>query len=59
MWSPRVEQTEALGLECRYFVDCVENNQTPFNDGEAGLRIVKILEASSDSMKKKGQMVYL
>ncbi|MBI5591069.1 MAG: Gfo/Idh/MocA family oxidoreductase [Deltaproteobacteria bacterium] len=59
MWSPRVEQMEALSLECRYFVDCVEKNQTPFNDGQAGHRIVKMLEATNVSLKNKGEIVYL
>jgi predicted dehydrogenase len=59
MWSPRVEQKEALGRECRYFADCVEDNQTPFNDGEAGYRIVKMLEATSVSLKNRGKLVYL
>jgi predicted dehydrogenase len=59
MWSPRVEQKEALDLECRYFADCVETNQTPFNDGEAGYRIVKMLEATSVSLKNRGELVYL
>lgn len=59
MWSPRVEQAEALSMECRYFVDCIENDQTPFNDGEAGYRIVKMLEATSASLKNRGEVVYL
>ncbi|MDO8931098.1 MAG: hypothetical protein Q7U97_01760, partial [Rhodocyclaceae bacterium] len=59
MWSPRVEQKEALGLECRYFADCVETGQSPFNDGEAGHRIVKMLEATSVSLKNRGELVYL
>src|SRR5713101_743752 len=37
MWAPRVEQTEALELEARYFLDCVSSGERPFNDGLAGL----------------------
>ncbi|MGD9973274.1 MAG: Gfo/Idh/MocA family protein [Desulfatirhabdiaceae bacterium] len=59
MWSPKVEQQEALSLECSYFVDCVEKNQTPFNSGETGHHIVKMLEAASSSLKNKGKVVYL
>ena len=36
MWAPRVEQTEALKAECSYFIDCIKNSTTPFNDGTAG-----------------------
>jgi predicted dehydrogenase len=59
MWSPKVEQQEALSLECSYFVDCVEKNQTPFNGGETGHHIVKMLEAASSSLQNKGKVVYL
>jgi predicted dehydrogenase len=59
MWAPRVEQQEALKLEAEYFVDCILNKKVPFNDGRAGLRVVKLLEASDESLKKKGAMVYL
>jgi predicted dehydrogenase len=59
MWVPRVEQAEALKLESQYFVDCIEHNTSPVNDGLAGLRVVKMLEAADKSLKKKGEMVYL
>ena len=42
MWAPKIEQTEALKSELEYFLDCIENDETPFNDGVAGLRVVKI-----------------
>jgi predicted dehydrogenase len=58
LWAPRVEQVEALTLETQYFVDCVFNGVTPFNDGHAGLRVVRMLEAINDSIAHKGRMVY-
>ncbi|MCK4782557.1 MAG: hypothetical protein KAV87_02320, partial [Desulfobacteraceae bacterium] len=59
MWAPRVEQSEALKTEIEYFIDCVLNDQVPFNDGQAGLRVVKILEASNESLKNNGKMIKL
>jgi predicted dehydrogenase len=59
MWAPRVEQTEALKLETQCFVESVQNGKTPINDGHAGLRVVKMLEAAEKSLKKKGGLVYL
>lgn len=59
MHAPRVEQIEALTLEAEYFVQCVENSETPINDGHAGLRVVKMLEACSESLVKNGQQVML
>lgn len=59
MWSPNIEQVEALKLEAAYFIDCISNNKRPFNDGEAGLRIVRMLEAADDSLINKGRVVKL
>jgi len=59
MWMPKVEATEALKLEALHFVDCVSHNKTPINDGQAGMRVVKMLEAANTSLKNEGAMVYL
>jgi predicted dehydrogenase len=59
MWAPRVEQTEALKLMVEKFVDYISNGGRVVNDGIAGLRVVQILEASTRSLKNKGEMVYL
>ncbi len=59
MWSPKVEQIEALRIETAYFVDCIVNDRTPINDGVAGRRVVKMLEAADQSVKERGKLVYL
>lgn len=59
VWSPKVEQTEALKLEASYFVDCILNDRTPINDGYAGLRVVRMLEAAEESLKNQGRMIKL
>ena len=59
MWSPQLEQAEALRHELAYFVDCVSTGQEPFNNGCAGLRVVRMLEAASESMTRKGAFVRL
>jgi predicted dehydrogenase len=58
MWAPKIEATEALRAELAYFVSCIENGDTPFNDGMAGLRVVRMLEAAEESLKRKGEAVY-
>jgi len=58
MWSPKIEATEALKAELSYFVDCIEKSEVPINDGMAGLRIVRMLEAAEESMNLKGEAVY-
>src|SRR5256886_8858540 len=59
MWAPQLEQVEALRQELAYFVDCISNDQTPMNDGNAGLRVVKMLEAANESLRHRGALVYL
>lgn len=59
MWAPKVEQTEALALETKYFIDCIEKDETPFNDGVSGLAVVRILEAANRSLKEQGKPVNL
>lgn len=59
MWAPQLEQIEALRSELSYFVECVSNNTRPHNDGQAGLRVVNMLEAADKSLTKRGELVYL
>jgi len=59
MWSPQLEQVEALRQELAYFVDCVTTGEEPFNNGCAGLRVVRMLEAASESLSRKGALVRL
>jgi predicted dehydrogenase len=59
MWAPKIDQIEALAAEAKYFVDCVSNGITPFNDGLAGWRVVKILEAADQSLKEGGAPIRL
>jgi predicted dehydrogenase len=59
MWAPRLEQLEALKIEAAYFVDCIMNEKTPFNDGVAGLRVVRMLEAADQSLHQKGKVIQL
>jgi predicted dehydrogenase len=59
MWAPQVEQVEALRLELGYFAECIKKNETPFNDGRAGLKVVRMLEAANESLANRGSLVYV
>jgi predicted dehydrogenase len=59
VWAPKVDSTEALKRELSYFVDCIRQNQKPTNDGHAGLRVVRLLEAAEQSLKNRGRLVYV
>ena len=57
MWAPKLGVTEALAVEAAHFVDCVARSTRPKSDGEAGLRVVRLLEAASASMQNHGRPV--
>lgn len=59
MYAPRVSSVEALKTEVGYFLECIRKKQTPFNDGEAGLKVVRMLEAADLSLRKDGQRIEL
>jgi UDP-2-acetamido-3-amino-2,3-dideoxy-glucuronate N-acetyltransferase len=50
---------EPLLLECRHFLDCVQNRKTPKTDGHDGWRVLKVLEASQRSLSMNGEPVQL
>ena len=52
IWSPRVSNEEPLRIECRHFVECVRSGAQPRSDGEAGLRVVRVLEALQRSLEE-------
>lgn len=58
MFSPKVNQTEALALGAQEFINAIKENRNPLTDGVDGLNVVKILEASSQSLKERGKMIY-
>ncbi|MGH7184027.1 MAG: Gfo/Idh/MocA family protein [Nitrospiraceae bacterium] len=58
MWAPKLEELEALHTETRYFLDCIKNDMKPFNDGQAGLRVVRILEAAELSLNQHKEIVF-
>lgn len=51
---PKINFTEPLKRECSHFVDCVRENRRPLTDGESGLRVVRILEAATKSLRQGG-----
>ena len=59
MWAPQIEQVEALTREMAYFVECIVKDKNPMNDGVAGLRVVRMLEAANASIRKRGALVHL
>ncbi len=59
MWAPKLDTSEALRLVAAEFVDCIGSGRTPATDGTSGLNVVKILEASEMSIKRRGKEIKL
>ena len=51
---PQVKLVEPLLLECREFMDCIEERRKPLSDAKLGLEVVKALEVAHQAMEKGG-----
>jgi len=59
MWAPKLDVAEALQVEAEHFVRCVTEGEPSLSDGQAGLRVVRILEAATRSLNERGRPVEL
>jgi len=59
VYTPYVKQEEPLKTECLHFLDCIRGSEKPLTCGVQGLDVVRILEASSASLKQDGRAVAL
>ena len=57
MWAPKLAVTEALHVEAKHFVECVTRGTEPQSNGEAGRRVVRLLEAASASLQQRGRPI--
>jgi len=57
MYAPYLKQIEPLKVQCEHFLDCIYSGQEPNSSGLDGLRVVEVLEASSESLKRGGTKV--
>jgi predicted dehydrogenase len=59
MWAPQLDTTEALRVEVLHFLECIEQGRQPLTGGQAGLRVVRILEAAAQSLSQRSRLVEL
>ena len=57
MYAPYIKQEEPLKTECQHFLDCIRQGTVPITSGQQGMDLVRILEASSESLKRGGAPV--
>jgi predicted dehydrogenase len=58
-YIPHIKQEEPLKAECEHFLECIRSGEAPLSDGRSGLELVRILEASSESLRANGAPVML
>jgi predicted dehydrogenase len=59
VWSPHLDSAEPLQTMVHHFIECIREQKTPLTDGEAGLRVVRILDAAQRSIKAQGGRITL
>jgi len=59
VYIPYIKQEEPLKNECQHFLDCIKHRVQPLTSGEEGLELVRILEASTESLKRGGASIDL
>jgi predicted dehydrogenase len=59
VWAPKLDATEALHHVVAEFLDSIRTSRKPLTDGESGLRVVSILEAAQQSIKRGGEIKVL
>lgn len=55
--TPRIDEKEPLQVECQHFVDCIKGNSAVRSDGWSGTRVVRVLEAITESIRQNGEYV--
>lgn len=59
IFIPKTPSTEALALMAEDFAQSILNGRTPVADHQSGLSVIRILEASTESLKNHGKEIIL
>ncbi|UCG12553.1 MAG: Gfo/Idh/MocA family oxidoreductase [Deltaproteobacteria bacterium] len=54
-----VDMEEPLRAECQHFLECMARGQSPKTDGREGLRVLRVLQASQESLDRNGATITL
>lgn len=57
VWTPHLDRYEPLAAMVEHFIDCVETGATPLTGGELGLRVLRLLESATASLREGGRPV--
>jgi len=59
VWSPHIDSGEALQGMVSHFAECIRDGTAPLSDGAMGLRVVRLLESATRSIRAQGGRVVL
>lgn len=59
IFIPKLDDSEPLKIACQHLVDCIQREQVPRSSGRDGLNVVRVIEASNESLKNSGTMITL
>jgi predicted dehydrogenase len=59
VYVPYIKQDEPLKMEMRHYIECIKEGIQPLTGGPEGMEVVRILEASNESLKQKGASISL
>lgn len=59
VYLPKIDSKEALFGMASDFINAIKTGKAPVSDFESGLSVIKILEASQQSIKQKGKEIIL
>jgi len=54
-----IQEKEPLRMECEHFLDCITTGETPRTDGQEGLRVLRVLNASQRSLDNNSCKVFM
>ena len=59
IWSPQIDMSEPLRLECEHFLSAVRTGEEPRTGVDEGVRVVEVLEAMQLSLERGGETISL
>jgi predicted dehydrogenase len=59
VWVPKLDTTEALSYVCAEFLAAITEKRPPLTDGNAGVRVVRLLDAAQQSISHGGKAIRL
>ncbi|MBN1234288.1 MAG: Gfo/Idh/MocA family oxidoreductase [Candidatus Coatesbacteria bacterium] len=57
LYIPKINPAEPLKIEALHFIKCIKDRSKPLSDFNSGVKVVRILNALSISVKKKGEPI--